>query len=51
MKRPRMFEQHLNGRKRSKAGGREKKITLIESTNTRWKDLAQDWYKEAGGTP
>ena len=41
----------LEREKEIKGWRREKKITLIESTNTRWKDLDQDWYKEAGGTP
>ena len=37
--------------KQIKSWRRSKKIDLIESANPQWKDLALDWYGEAGRTP
>ena len=36
----------LEREKQIKKWRREKKVTLIESMNPRWIDLAQDWYEE-----
>jgi putative endonuclease len=37
--------------KQIKGWRRSKKIELIESANPLWKDLALDWFGEAGRTP
>ena len=37
--------------KQIKSWRRSKKIDLIESANPLWKDLALDWFGEAGRTP
>ena len=38
----------LEREKQIKSWRRSKKIQLIESTNPRWKDLAQNWYEDTG---
>ena len=40
------IEDAIRREKQIKAGSREDKIKLIESTNKEWDDLAKDWYKD-----
>ncbi|MCI0335221.1 MAG: GIY-YIG nuclease family protein [Planctomycetes bacterium] len=41
--------QAIEGEKRIKGWRRSKKIALIESKNSNWRDLAQDWF--VAGSP
>jgi hypothetical protein len=39
-----MFVSRSVGKRKSKGGGRSRKIALIEATNPNWDDLAERWF-------
>ena len=41
-------EQAIEGEKKIKGWRRSKKIALIDSVNSEWKDLAEGWFSEGG---